>query len=149
MLYNQITSILPHRYPLLLIDKVLECMPGERITCLKNVTANEEFFQGHFPGKPVMPGIFIVEAAAQAGIILFEKTLSGEQSSSNKDYLLSSVKVNFLKPVIPGDQLIICVEPVRLVMGAGILSFNCAVEDEIVAKGEFVFAAKEKNDSME
>ena len=100
---NDILKILPHRYPMLLVDRVLEMEPGKRIVCIKNVTANEPFFQGHFPGAPVMPGVLIVEAMAQCGAVL---VLSDIPDRDKKLFLFGGVdKARFRRPVIPGDQL--------------------------------------------
>lgn len=108
---DSICRILPHRYPFLLVDRVLELIPGERITALKNVTVNEPFFQGHLPEKPVMPGVLIIEGMVQAAALLFSEMLPIEKHSS---VCFSGVdKARFRKTVIPGDQLIYEVELVR------------------------------------
>jgi beta-hydroxyacyl-ACP dehydratase FabZ len=100
---QEIMKILPHRYPMLLVDRILEIEPGKRIVGLKNVTANEQFFQGHFPGAPVMPGVLIVEAMAQCGAVLFLRDMEDRES---KLFLFGGVdKARFRRPVVPGDQL--------------------------------------------
>lgn len=100
---QEIMKILPHRYPMLLVDRILEIESGKRIVGLKNVTANEQFFQGHFPGAPVMPGVLIVEAMAQCGAVLFLRDMEDRES---KLFLFGGVdKARFRKPVVPGDQL--------------------------------------------
>jgi beta-hydroxyacyl-ACP dehydratase FabZ len=105
---NEIIEILPHRYPMLLVDRILELEPGKRIVGLKNVTANEQFFQGHFPGAPVMPGVLIVEAMAQCGAVLFLRDIPDR---NKKLFLFGGVdKARFRKPVVPGDQLIMELE---------------------------------------
>ena len=100
---TEIMNIIPHRYPMLLVDRVLELEPGKRIVCIKNVTANEQFFQGHFPGAPVMPGVLIIEAMAQCGAVLVLRDLPDREK---KLFLFGGVdKARFRKPVVPGDQL--------------------------------------------
>ena len=104
---NAILRHLPHRYPFLLVDRVLDCVPGERIQALKNVTINEPFFPGHFPHHPVMPGVLIVEALAQAAAILSFRTI-GEQPDDGSVYYLAGVDgARFKRPVMPGDQLVL------------------------------------------
>ncbi len=103
---RRILAYLPHRYPFILLDRVLEIHPGDRIKALKNVTINEPFFQGHFPGLPIMPGVLIVEAMGQAGGVLFMESLPPEKRGLPV-YFMSIDKVRFRKPVVPGDQLIL------------------------------------------
>lgn len=104
MTINEIMKLLPHRYPMLLVDRVLEIEPDKRIVGLKNVTANEQFFQGHFPGNPVMPGVLIVEAMAQCGALLFLESVPDRHT---KLFLFGGIdKARFRRPVVPGDQLI-------------------------------------------
>ncbi len=99
-----IMDLLPHRYPFLLIDSVVECRPGESITAIKNVTINEPFFQGHFPGRPVMPGVLIIEAMAQAGGVL--SYMSSRDRDADLIYYLAGVDdTRFRRPVVPGDRL--------------------------------------------
>ncbi|MBH16424.1 MAG: 3-hydroxyacyl-[acyl-carrier-protein] dehydratase FabZ [Gemmatimonadetes bacterium] len=101
---SEIMEYLPHRYPFLLIDRILECESGERIVGLKNVTINEPFFQGHFPGHPIMPGVLILEAMAQVGGLLLIDTVDNPQEKLV--YFMSADKVKWRKPVVPGDQLV-------------------------------------------
>ena len=102
---REIMKLLPHRYPLLLVDRVLEMEPGKRIVGLKNVSVTEQFFQGHFPGAPVMPGVLIIESMAQCGALMF---LSQLDDRDRKLFYFGAVnKARFRKPVMPGDQLII------------------------------------------
>jgi 3-hydroxyacyl-[acyl-carrier-protein] dehydratase len=138
---NKIQEILPHRYPFLLIDRVIELQTGKRIVAVKNVSYNEEFFSGHFPGRPVMPGVLIIEAMAQASILLFYSEKEGA-SNSNMKYYLGSVKVRFLHPVSAGDQLKVTVEPIKIISGIGICSAVASVDGKEVARGEISFSAK-------
>jgi UDP-3-O-[3-hydroxymyristoyl] N-acetylglucosamine deacetylase/3-hydroxyacyl-[acyl-carrier-protein] dehydratase len=133
---NEIKRILPHRYPFLLVDKVLELEPGKRIKALKNVSFNEQFFQGHFPKHPIMPGVLIVEAMAQAGGILL---LSEEENAGKLVYFTGIDKVKFRKPVFPGDQLILEVTPIRIKKKSGKMQGRSFVEGKLVAEGELMF----------
>ena len=108
---REILGILPHRYPFLLVDRVVELGP-DKIVALKNVTLNEPFFQGHFPGHPVMPGVLIVEALAQAGALMAAKATSFDPTT-HVVYFMALDKVKFRKPVVPGDQLSLEVVPLR------------------------------------
>ena len=102
---TEIMKLLPHRYPMLLVDRILEIEDGKRLVGLKNVSANDQFFQGHFPGAPVMPGVLIIEALAQCGAVLFLRDLPDREK---KLFLFGGVdKARFRKPVVPGDQLIL------------------------------------------
>ena len=102
---DEVMRRLPHRYPMLLVDRVLECVPGERIAAIKNVTMNEQFFAGHFPGRPVMPGVLVLEAMAQAAGILTFVTAGIYPDETTKFYFAGIDKARFRRPVMPGDQL--------------------------------------------
>ena len=102
---HEILDLMPHRYPFLLIDRILELVPGEKVVGLKNVTISEPFFQGHFPGNPIMPGVLIVEAMGQAGGVLVSASMPEGKRIDNV-YFIGMDKVRFRKPVVPGDQLI-------------------------------------------
>jgi 3-hydroxyacyl-[acyl-carrier-protein] dehydratase len=104
---DEVMRRLPHRYPFLLVDRVLECVPGERLEALKNVTANEQFFNGHFPGRPVMPGVLILEALAQAAGILTFVTANVYPDENVRFYFAGIDKARFRRPVVPGDQLVL------------------------------------------
>jgi len=141
---EEIQKILPQRFPFLMIDRVEELVPGKKVVAVKNVSFNEEFFSGHFPGKPIMPGVLIIEAMAQAAIILFFATKSAN-TDKKMSYYLGSVKVRFLNPVTPGDQLKITIEPLKMLSNAGIVKAAAAVKEKVVAEGELSFAAKEEH----
>lgn len=113
----EIMRRLPHRYPFLLVDRVLECHPGKSITALKNVTINEEFFQGHFPGNPVMPGVLMLEALAQSAGILAFITENVYPDQITQFYFAGMDEVRFRKPVRPGDQLILKAKVERIMRG--------------------------------
>ncbi|HSP35659.1 MAG TPA: 3-hydroxyacyl-ACP dehydratase FabZ [Thermoanaerobaculia bacterium] len=133
---TEIMKILPHRYPMLLVDRILEIEEGKRIVGLKNVTANEQFFQGHFPGAPVMPGVLIVEAMAQCGAVLF---LRGIAERDTKIFLFGGVdKARFRKPVVPGDQLRFECEVLQKRANTVKLRGVATVDGEVVAEAELL-----------
>lgn len=139
---EEIQKILPQRIPFLMIDRVLELEPEKKVVAIKNVTFNEGFFAGHFPGKPIMPGVLIIEAMAQSSIILFYATKK-DPLDKKSSYYLGSVKVRFLNSVSPGDQLKITVEPIKMISGAALVNAVACVGDKEVAKGELSFSVKE------
>ncbi len=142
---NEIMKILPHRFPFLMVDRVIELDPGKRIVAIKNVTINEPFFPGHFPGHPVMPGVLIVEAMAQvAGIMAY--LASDDEIRKKVSYFMSIDSAKFRKPVRPGDQLRIEVETIfnrRGIWGVGGKAF---VDGGLVTEAELkaTFADKDK-----
>ena len=138
--YEDIIRLLPHRYPFLMVDRVTDLELGKRAVGLKNVTANEPFFQGHFPGTPIMPGVLIVEAMAQVGGVLFRLTVEGASKEENVDavYFVSIDKVKFRKPVVPGDQMIIETEALRAGSRIWRMAGKAFVKDDLVAEAEFV-----------
>jgi 3-hydroxyacyl-[acyl-carrier-protein] dehydratase len=144
MLSEEIKQCLPHRYPFLLVDRVLDCTPGETLTAFKNVTVNEPFFQGHFPQKAVMPGVLIIEALAQATGLLGFRTMS-EIPSDDLLYMLVGVdNVRFKRQVIPGDQLVL---KVKLLKKSRIIwKFSCeaTVDGEVVTSADMLCAATER-----
>jgi 3-hydroxyacyl-[acyl-carrier-protein] dehydratase len=141
---REIFDILPHRYPFLLVDRVLECVPFESIKALKNVTATEPFFQGHFPGKPIMPGVLILEAMAQAtGLLAFHSHQARSQSKSMY-YLVGVDKARFKRPVEPGDQLILVAHMQRRIRGIFKFSATAHVGTKLVATAEFMTTEMEE-----
>lgn len=133
---QQIKEIIPHRYPMLLIDRVEELVDGKRVVAKKNVTINEPFFQGHFPHEPVMPGVLIVEAMAQAGAVAL---LSLEQFRGKTAYFGGIDKAKFRKKVTPGDTLILEVEIIKVKANAGIGKGIAKVDGKKVAEAELTF----------
>ena len=133
---HEIMKILPHRYPMLLVDRVLEIEEGKRIVGIKNVTANEQFFQGHFPGAPVMPGVLIVEAMAQCGAILFLRDIADREQ---KLFLFGGVdKARFRRPVVPGDQLRLECELVQRRGNSVKIRGTATVDGSVVAEAEML-----------
>jgi 3-hydroxyacyl-[acyl-carrier-protein] dehydratase len=140
---QQIMSFLPHRYPFLLIDRVMEMEEDKRIVALKNVTINEPFFNGHFPGVPVMPGVLMIEAMAQAGGVLLFSSL--DDKSSHIAVLLGVDKCRFRKPVRPGDQLVIEVNVLRLKSRVGKMAAKTLVDGKVAAEAEIIFSLVDKS----
>ena len=134
---REIMKLLPHRYPFILVDRVVELVEGERITALKNVTINEHFFAGHFPGAPIMPGVLIIEAMAQAGGILFAVS-QPEEMRGGPVYFMGMDKVKFRKPVVPGDQLFFEVKILNMRSKAVKMSGIATVEGKCAAEAEFM-----------
>ena len=133
---REIKEIIPHRYPMLLIDRVEELVDGERVVAKKNVTINEPFFQGHFPHEPVMPGVLIVEAMAQAGAVAL---LSLEQFRGKTAYFGGIDKAKFRQKVTPGDTLMLEVEIIKVKANAGIGKGVAKVDGKKVAEAELTF----------
>lgn len=140
---HEIMKQLPHRYPFLLVDRVTECIPHERLTAYKNVTVNEPFFQGHFPHRPVMPGVLILEALAQATGLLAFATLGSPPEGNQLYYFVGVDNARFKKPVEPGDQLMLDVEIVRVVKGVWKFKAVATVDGKAVANADLMCAARE------
>lgn len=138
---SQIEAIIPHRYPFLLVDRIIELEPMKRAVGIKNVTANEQFFQGHFPGKPIMPGVLLLEAMAQVGGIAM---LVGDEYRGKLAVFAGIDRVKFRRPVVPGDQVRMVAELVKVRGTMGKVWAEAFVEGELVAEGEFLFALTSK-----
>ena len=135
---EEIMKNVPHRYPFLLIDKIIKFSANESVTTLKNITINEAQFQGHFPGKPIFPGVYIIENMAQSSAFLLAKSAGGVDES--KVYFLGRVnKVSFTNPVTPGDQLITTIKVEKIFGSSAMVSAVSKVDDKTVAKGELMF----------
>ena len=139
---HEILNHLPHRYPFVLIDRVIDLKLNEEITAIKNVTINEPFFPGHFPYHPVMPGVLIVEAMAQAAAILSFKTMNVLPSEDSVYYFAGIDNVRFKKPVSPGDQLVLNVKIDRVLKGIWKYKAQAKVDDQIVAEAEMMCILK-------
>ncbi len=138
---DEIKEVLPHEYPFLLVDRIVEIEPGEKVVGLKNVTINEEFFNGHFPGHPIMPGVLILEAMAQvAGVGLLD-SVGGDDKVP---YFAGANNVRFRKPVKPGDQLIIEANIIKLRRSIGKIKAEARVDDNLVAEAEITCAVQDK-----
>lgn len=140
-----ILEYLPHRYPFLLIDRVLAIDPGHSLTGLKNVSFNEPFFLGHFPKRPIMPGVLILEALAQATGILAFKSQEEKPDHHSMYYLVGVDNARFKRPVVPGDQLIVEVRLDRIKRGIGKFFGEAKVDSQLVATAEFLCAKRDIN----
>ncbi len=139
---NDIKKILPHREPFLFIDKVVELEEGKRAVAVKNITGKEDFFKGHFPGNPIMPGVLIIEAMAQAAVLLAGSVLPKEENKKYIYYLAKST-VRFMKPVLPPAELKLTVTPLKIIGQSGIVNAQASVGNDVVAKGEISFGRRE------
>ena len=137
----QVLKYLPQRYPVLMIDKVKECEPGKRIVAIKNVSANEPHFQGHFPGRPIMPGVLILEAMAQAaGVLVFSAEGTSQESERSVYYYVGIDNARFKRPVVPGDQLEIEVHFERELKNISKFSCVARVDGKVAAEATILCA---------
>ena len=138
--YGDIIKLLPHRYPFLLVDRITEIELGKSVVGYKNVTANEHFFQGHFPGNPIMPGVLIVEAMAQVGGVLARLSIQGGEDKENTGavYFMSIDKVKFRRPVVPGDQIRFELQALRTGSRVWKLGGKAFVGEDLVAEAELM-----------
>lgn len=142
---EEVLRFLPHRYPFLLIDRVLECTPGKSLVALKNVTINEPFFPGHFPRRPVMPAVLILEAMAQATGVLALRTLDGPLPDTSLYYFVGIDNARFRRPVVPGDQLIIEIEAVRATRGVWKVRGRARVGSHLAAAADIMGALRDED----
>jgi 3-hydroxyacyl-[acyl-carrier-protein] dehydratase len=140
---KEILEHLPHRYPFLLVDRVVDFEAGKSIHAYKNITFNEPFFAGHFPHHPVMPGVLIMEALAQAAGILSFKTMETKPDNSSVFYFVGIDNARFKRPVVPGDQLHLHVEIVRQMRGIWKYKVEARVDDEVAAQAELMCAQRD------
>lgn len=141
---HKVMELLPHRYPFLLIDRVNEFEEGKSLTAIKNVTINEPFFQGHFPGQPIMPGVLVLEAMAQAtGLLAFSSM--GDAHKSKLYMLVGIDKARFRGQVVPGDQLILKISLKRNMRGIGMYQCEARINGDVVAEAEMMCSAQDRN----
>jgi len=139
---REIMDRIPHRYPFLLVDRVVELVPRQRVVAIKNVTINEPFFQGHFPGAPVMPGVLIIEALAQAGAVLLLSDIPDR--ASKLVYFTGIDEARFRRPVVPGDQIRLTMEVLKLRARTCKMRGTAEVDGELVAEAEIMSALVER-----
>jgi 3-hydroxyacyl-[acyl-carrier-protein] dehydratase len=140
---NEIMRHLPHRYPFLLVDRVLECESGKRIKAVKNVTLNEPFFQGHFPGYPVMPGVLVIEAMAQVSAILAYVTRGERHDAKSLLFFAGIDGARFKRPVFPGDQLVLEAVELNVVRSVFKFAAKASVDGELVAEAQLMAAVRD------
>lgn len=146
---NQIKEYLPHRYPLLLVDRVLSWESGKTITAIKNVTINEEFFNGHFPHKPVMPGVLMIEALAQTAALLSFLTMGQKPDQNAIVYFMGIDGARFKRPVVPGDQLVMEVEITRTARGIWKYKAKGSVDGQLAVEAELMCTMRSANDASQ
>jgi UDP-3-O-[3-hydroxymyristoyl] N-acetylglucosamine deacetylase/3-hydroxyacyl-[acyl-carrier-protein] dehydratase len=144
---GEIMKLLPHRYPFLLVDRIVDYKPGEFVVGVKNVTFNEPFFEGHFPGAPVMPGVLIVEAMAQVGGVLLMQTV--DDPTNTLIYFMGIDKVKFRRPVVPGDRILFKLVPLKFKGKIAVMRGEAFVDDKVVAEGEFKACLVDKDASTQ
>jgi 3-hydroxyacyl-[acyl-carrier-protein] dehydratase len=141
---QEILRQLPHRYPMLLIDRVLECIPGESVRAIKNVSYNEPFFNGHFPARPVMPGVLILEVMAQAAGVLAFRSAGVVPTDETKLYFVGIDAARFRRPVVPGDQLLVEAKLTRQIRGIWKFDASASVDGTVVATASIMVAPEVK-----
>lgn len=146
---NQIKEYLPHRYPMLLVDRVIDWESGKSITAIKNVTINEEFFNGHFPHKPVMPGVLMIEALAQAAALLSFLTMGVKPDDSSVVYFVGIDGARFKRPVEPGDQLMMQVHILRTARGIWKYKASASVDGQLAVEAELMCTMRNAVDASQ
>ncbi len=146
---SQIKEYLPHRYPLLLVDRVLDWESGKTIVAIKNVTANEEFFNGHFPHKPVMPGVLMIEAPAQSAALLSFLTMGQKPDENSVVYFIGIDSARFKRPVVPGDQIRMEVEIVRHTRGIWKYRARATVDGQLAVEAELMCTMRSASDASQ
>ncbi len=137
---NKVMASIPQRYPMLMVDRIIEIDEGKRVVAIKNVTINEPFFKGHFPDNPIMPGCMIIEAMAQVSTFLF---YIADKPSQKLAFYLGAVKeTKFFKPVVPGDILTVTAESIRLAEDSAYVKVKATVKDEVISTGEMIFVRR-------
>jgi len=140
---QEVQNYLPHRYPFLLIDRVLELIPGKSLVAIKNVTINEEYFTGHFPNQPVMPGVLIIEAMAQAAGILAFRSENVKPDENSSYYLVGIDKARFKRLVVPGDQIVVTVSIIKEKRGIWVFDCKAKVDGETTVAAQLMCTVKE------
>jgi len=148
MQFDELSALLPQKFPFLMLDRIISLEKGKTVVALKNISGNEIFFLGHFPGMAVMPGTMIIEGMAQAAIVLFRKSYEdGElRLDGERVFFFGAAKARFLKPVVPGDQLRIEVTITKAISTGGVVEGIASVDGQVVAKAELSFGVKKREE---
>jgi 3-hydroxyacyl-[acyl-carrier-protein] dehydratase len=148
MQFDELSALLPQKFPFLMLDRIVSLEKGKTIVALKNISGNEIFFLGHFPGMAVMPGTLIIEGMAQAAIVLFRKSYEDEERRLDEDrvFFFGAAKARFLRPVVPGDQLRIEVTITKAISTGGVVEGVASVDGRVVSKAELTFGVKKREE---
>ena len=148
MRFDELSALLPQKFPFLMLDRVLSLEKGKTIVAVKNISGNEIFFLGHFPGMAVMPGALIIESMAQAAIVLFRKSQedAAQQLDGDRVFFFGAAKARFLRPVVPGDQLRIEVTVTKAISTGSVVDCVASVDGQVVSKAELTFGVKNREE---
>ena len=148
MQFDELSALLPQKFPFLMLDRIISLEKGKTVVALKNISGNEIFFLGHFPGMAVMPGTMIIEGMAQAAIVLFRKSYEDGEPRIDGDrvFFFGAAKARFLRPVVPGDQLRIEVTITKAISTGGVVEGIASVDGQVVAKAELTFGVKKREE---